>query len=330
MRRREFIAGLGGAAAWPVAVRAQRARAQRALPVVGVLYGGTLQPVAPGIATLRKGLSETGFGEGKDVEILQLVADWHYDRLPTLAAELVRRRVAVIYALWNVSALAAKSATETLPVVFAIAGDPVELGLVASLNRPGANVTGAFAGHVELVQKRLQLLQEIAPAARTVGILINPTSRVKDFDLREAETAARILGVTLVTLSAVAPSEIETALATKGQSIDALLIANDAMFYDPAALAPLVALTASHAVPTIYPSREFADAGGLMSYGTNLDDVTRVAGTYVGRILKGEKPAELAVQLVTRFEIVLNLKAAKALGLNVPPAILLRADEVIE
>ena len=326
MRRREFIAGLGGAAVWPLA-----ARAQRALPVVGVLYGGTLQPVPPGIPALRKGLSETGFVEGKDIEILQLVADWHYDRLPALAAELVRRRVAVIYALWNVSALAAKSATETLPVVFAIAGDPVELGLVASLNRPGANVTGAFAGYVTLVQKRLQLLQEIAPAARTVGILINPTSRVKDFDLREAETAARILGVTLVTLSAAAPGEIETALATnKGQSIDALLIANDAMFFDPAALATLVALTASHAVPTIYPSREFADAGGLMSYGTNLDDVTRVAGTYVGRILKGEKPAGLPVQLVNRFETVLNLKAAKALGLNVPPAMLLRADEVIE
>jgi putative ABC transport system substrate-binding protein len=184
---------------------------------------------------------------------------------------------------------------------------------------------------VVLVQKRLQLLQEIAPAARTVGFLINPTSRVKDFDLREVETAARILGITMVTLTATTPGEIEAALAlNKGQSVDALLIANDAMFYDPAAMTRLIALTASHAVPTIYYSREFVDAGGLMSYGANLDDVVRVAGTYVGRILKGEKPAELPVQLVTRFETVLNLKAAKALGLNVPPGILLRADEVIE
>jgi putative ABC transport system substrate-binding protein len=283
------------------------------------------------MAALRKGLSEAGFVEGNNVEILHLRADWQYDRLPALAAELVRRRVAVIFAQWNVSALAAKSATETLPVVFATGGDPVELGLVASLNRPGGNFTGAFLASVSLVQKRLQLLHEIVPAARTVGFLINPTSPQKDFDLREVETAARILGVTTVTLSAPTPSEIETAFATiKGQSIDALTIANDAMFYDPAALARLVALAASHAVPTVYQSREFADAGGLMSYGANTDDVVRLAGTYVGRILKGEKPADLPVQQVTRFETVLNLKAAKALGLDVPPATLLRADEVIE
>jgi putative ABC transport system substrate-binding protein len=326
VRRREFIAGLGAAAVWPIL-----ARAQQALPVVGVLYGGTAQSDGHWMAALRKGLSETGFVEGNNVEILHLRADWHYDLLPALAAELVCRRVAVIFAQWNVSALAAKSATETVPVVFATGGDPVELGLVASLNRPGANATGAFLASVALIQKRLQLLLEIVPAAKRVGFLVNPTSRQKDFDLREGETAARILGVTLVPLSAGTPGEIETALATiKGLNIDALLIANDAMFYDPAAVAQLVALAAGHAVPTIYVGREFVDAGGLMSYGGNTDEVVRLAGTYVGRILKGEKPADLPVQQVIRFETVLNLKAAKALGLNVPPTILLRADEVIE
>ena len=241
MNRRAFIAGLGSAAAWPVV-----ARAQQALPVVGVLIGGTAQPDGTGfvegnMAALRKGLSETGFVEGNNVEILLLGAEWQYDRLPALAAELVRRRVAVICALWNASAQVAKSTTETLPVVFVVGGDPVQLGLVASLNRPDANVTGVYILSAALVQKRLQLLHEIAPAARTVGFLFNPTSPQKDFDLREVETAARILGVTTVTLSAPTPSEIETALAPiKGQSINALLIGNDAMFYDPAAMARLV------------------------------------------------------------------------------------------
>jgi putative ABC transport system substrate-binding protein len=326
MKRRELIAGIGSAVAWPVV-----ARAQPALPVVGVLIGGKVQPDGYGMAALRKGLSEIGFVEGKNVEIQLLGADWHYDRLPALAAELVRRRVAVIFALWNVPALAAKSAAETLPVVFAVGGDPVELGLVARLNRPEANVTGVANLATALLQKRIELLHEIVPAARTVGFLINPTSRQKDFDLRELDTAARILGVTIETLNATTPSEIETALAPiKGHSIDALLIANDAMYLDPAATARLIALAASHAVPTMYYSREFVDAGGLMSYGPNLDDTVRLAGTYAGRILKGEKPADLPLQQATRVETVLNLKAAKALRLNVPPAILLRADEVIE
>jgi len=325
MNRREFFVGLG-AASWPLA-----ARAQPTSPVVGVLFGGTAQSDGHWMAALRKGLSETGFVEGDNVEILHLRAEWHYDRLPALAAELVRRRVAVIFAQWNVSAVVAKSATETLPVVFAVGGDPVELGLVARLDRPGANVTGVYQLAAATIQKRLQLLHEIVPAARTVGFLINPTSRQKDFDLREVETAARILGVTMVTLSAITPSEIEAALAPiKGQGINALLTANDAMFFDPSAVARLVTLAASHAVPTIYNGREFVDAGGLMSYGANTDDAVRLAGTYVGRILKGEKPADLPVQQATRVETVLNLKAAKALGLNVPTAILLRADEVIE
>jgi putative tryptophan/tyrosine transport system substrate-binding protein len=286
MRRREFIAGLGSAAAWPLAARAQ----QPTLPVFGVLFGGTAQPDGLGMAALHKGLGETGFVEGKNVEILHLGADWQYDRLPALATELVRRRVAVIFAPSNVPALAAKSATATLPVVFSIGGDPVQLGLVANLSRPDANVTGVYILAAALLQKRLELLHEIVPAARTVGFLINPTSRQKDFDLREVETAARILGVTVVTLSATTPSEIETALATiGGQSIDALLIANDAMFGDPAAAARLVAWAARHAVPAMYWSREFVDAGGLMSYGSNLDDTYRLAATYVGRILKGEK-----------------------------------------
>jgi putative ABC transport system substrate-binding protein len=322
VRRRDFIAGLGGAAAWPLMVRGQQA-----LPVVGVLFGGTAQSDGHWMAAFRQGLSQTGFVEGKDVEILHLTAEWHYDRLPALAAELVRRRVAAIFAQWNVSALAAKLATDMLPVVFAVGGDPVELGLVTRLNRPDANVTGVYTLSAALIQKRLQLLHEIVPTARTVGFLINPTSRQKDFDLREVGTAARILGVTMVTLSATTPSEIETALAPiKGQSIDALLIANDAMFIDPAAMTRLVTL----AVPTMYWGREFVDSGGLMSYGPNLDDVVRLAGTFVGRILKGEKPANLPVQQATRVETVLNLKAAKALGLAVPLTLRALATEVIE
>jgi putative ABC transport system substrate-binding protein len=215
--------------------------------------------------------------------------------------------------------------------VFAVGGDPVELGLVARLNHPDANVTGAYLLSAALVQKRLQLLQEIVPAARTVGFLFNPTSPQKDFDLREAEMAARILGVTMVTLSATTPSEIETALAPiKEQSINALLIGNDAMFYDPAAMARLVALAANHAVPTIYDGRQFVEAGGLMSYGANLDDTVRLAGTYVGRILKGEKPGDLPVQQATTVELTINLKTAKALGVTVPLTLRGRADEVIE
>jgi putative ABC transport system substrate-binding protein len=237
----------------------------------------------------------------------------------------------VIFAQWNVSAVVAKSATETLPVVFAVGGDPVELGLVARLDRPGANVTGVYQLAAATIQKRLQLLHEIVPAARTVGFLINPTSRQKDFDLREVETAARILGVTMMTLSATTPGEIETALAPiKGRRINALLLANEAMFYDPAAIARLVVLPASHAVPTMYNSREFVDAGGLMSYGPNLQDVVRLAGTYVGRILKGEQPADLPVQQSTKFELVINLKTAKALGLTIPETLLATADEVIQ
>jgi len=243
----------------------------------------------------------------------------------------VRRRVAVICALWNASAQVAKSATETLPVVFVVGGDPVQLGLVTRLDRPGANVTGGYQLSAALVQKRLQLLLEIVPAARTVGFLINPTSRQKDFDLREVETAARILGANMVILSATMPSEIEPALAPiKAQSIDALLIGNDAMFFDPAAIARLVALAATLAVPTFYQSRDFVDAGGLMSYGASLDDAVRLAGTYVGRILKGEKPANLPVQQATRVETVINLKTAKALGLTIPETLLATADEVIQ
>ena len=327
MRRRDFVAGLESTAAWPVV-----APAQRALPVVGVLVGGPAQlDEVYHMAALRKGLNEFGFVEGKNVEILYVGAEWQYDRLPALAAELVRRRVAVIFAMWNVPALFGKSATETLPVVFVVGGDPVQLGLVTRLNRPDANVTGGYLLSAALIQKRLQLLLEIVPAARTVGFLINPTSRQKDFDLREVETAARILGVTMVTLSAITPSEIEAALAPiKGQGINALLTANDAMFFDPAAVARLVTLAASHAVPTIYNGREFVDAGGLMSYGANTDDAVRLAGTYVGRILKGDKPADLPVQQITKIDLVINLKTAKALGLTIPETLLATADEVIQ
>ena len=248
LRRREFIAGLGGAAASPLAVRAQ----QSAMPVVGVLFGGKAQADGPGTpALVGKALSETGFVEGKNVEILRLGAEWQYDRLPALAAELVRRRVAVIFALWNAPALAAKSATETLPVVFAVGGDPVELGLVARLNRPDGNVTGVYNLGTTLLQKRLQLLHEIVPAARTVGFLINPTSRQKDFDLREVETAARILGITMVTLSATTPGEIETAIIALGREPGGGLVVMPDVFMG------------THRVPIISAAAREQRTGGL-------------------------------------------------------------------
>jgi putative ABC transport system substrate-binding protein len=321
MRRREFIAGLGVAAAWPLV-----ARAQQGLPVIGVL---PTPPDAAVIAPFHKGLGEQGYVEGGNVEILYPAAQLRNEGLPQWAAELARRRVAVIFAFSADSALAAKSATETIPIVFATGADPVELGLVASLNRPGGNVTGVSYLATELVAKRLALLHEIAPAETSIGYLVNPIGAQTAAQAREANIAARTLGVRLVTLNASTPCDIERDFAILvEQRIGGLLVDADGLFVVQAA--QITALATRHRVPAIYPIREFVDADGLMSYGASISNAFRIAGTYAGRILKSEKPADLPVQRSIRIEMVLNLKAAKALGLVVPPSILALADEVIE
>jgi putative ABC transport system substrate-binding protein len=324
MRRREFITLLGGAAAWPLA-----ARAQRAVPVIGYLSSATESVGAPMAASFRQGLREEGYVEGRNVEILFRWFEYQYDRLPALAADLVRRRVDAIFAIGETIALTAKAATSTIPILFAFGGDPVAIGLVPSLNRPGGNVTGATNLATELVAKQLELLHEIVPAVTSIGFLVQPDSSPDiPTKITEAETAARILGVRLIVLNASTPSDIEAAFATLvGQQIGALIVSDSALL---SPWSQVVALAASHAVPAIYGLREHVGAGGLMSYGARLSDTVRVAGTYVGRILKGEKPADLPVQRSTRIETVLNLKTAKALGIEVPPNVLVLADQVIE
>jgi putative ABC transport system substrate-binding protein len=318
VRRRDFIAGLGGTAAWPLAARAQ----QRPVPVIGYL-GGLPSPA------FLQGLGELGYVEGRNVEILSRGANFIYDRIPALAADLVRHRVAVIYAN-AASALVAKAATATIPIVFATSADPVELGLVASLNRPGGNVTGVTTLAQESTAKRLELLHEIVPAVTTIGFLVNPTGPTAQAEIREAGAAAQVLGVRLVILNASNLSEIGATFATLvEQRIGALLVGGDGLFLFRAG-AQIVALTGLYKVPASYTRRGEVLGGGLMSYGARLFDADRLAGTYVGRILKGEKPADLPVQQPTRLELVLNLKTAKALGLKVPDKLLVFADEVIE
>jgi putative tryptophan/tyrosine transport system substrate-binding protein len=296
------------------------------VPVVGYL-GGSMKSLS--VPAFRQGLGELGYVEGQNVEILYHNAQFQYDRLPALAADLVRRRVAVIFAAETQAAVPAKLATATIPIVFSIGGDPVELGLVASINRPGGNVTGVTFRTQELTAKRLELLHEIVPAAMPIGLLVNPTNNTVKAEIGVAEAAARVLGVRLVIQNASNRKEIDPAFAILvEQRIGALLVSNDLLFGVQGA--QIVALAARHAVPAIYARRGEVEAGGLMSYGANLSDARRLAGTYVGRILKGEKPAELPVQQSTRFEMVLNLKVAKALGIEVPTATLLRADAVIE
>ena len=325
MRRREFIAGVG-AAAWPLAGRAQRLT----MPVIGYLNPESLQSRSDVIRAFRQGLAETGFVEGQNVLIEYRHAESQYDRLPTLATELVRHSVAVIVAGPTSAALAAKAATTRIPIVFEVGGDPVELGLVASLNRPGGNLTGVTTLTLEVVAKRLELLHELVPAATSIALLLNPATRnTADAQTKEAQRAATALGLRLQILNASSQIEIEIAFAALAQQrASALLVSPDPFFTDRRE--QIIAMTARSAIPTIYAWREYAAAGGLISYGTSRIDAYRLVGTYAGRILKGEKPADLPVQQSTKVELVLNMKTAKALGLTFPLTLLGRADEVIE
>jgi putative ABC transport system substrate-binding protein len=321
MKRRDFITLLGGAAVWPLAARAQQAK----LPVIGYLSTGS--PPVP--AAFRQGLSETGYVEGRNVAIEYRWAENQFDRLPALAADLVRRQVTVIYAGAIRSALAAKAATTTIPIVFNTGADPVQFGLVASLSRPGGNLTGVSNLNEEVAPKRLELLHEVVPAATLIGLLLNPTNPVTEVFLRDQQAAARILGLQLHVLHASTERDLDAAFATLVQlRAGALVIGQDAFFADRSEL--LAALALRHAVPAIYQNREFVAAGGLMSYGGSIGDSNRLAGVYTSRILKGEKPSDLPVQQASKFELVINLKTAKALGLTVSNQMQLLADEVIE
>jgi putative tryptophan/tyrosine transport system substrate-binding protein len=328
MQRREFIAGLGSAAAWPVVARAQ----QRRLPVIGFLDGAGRDEGPMPFRAFHKGLSEQGFVEGRNVEILYRYAKTQYDRLPSLAADLVNRRVDVIVAVSSSSpALAAKAATSTIPIVFANGGDPVRDGLVASLNRPDGNVTGVMILVGELHTKRLEILHELVPTATSIGYLVNPARGAQAVEAEKVlENAARSMGVRMVFANATTLEEIEPAVQMLvAQGIGALYAGSDLLFaiYGPKIVPPLAA---RFKLPAIYHLRASVDAGGLISYGTDTAEAWRIVGTYAGRILNGEKPADLPVQRSTLFQTVLNLKAAKALGIEVPQATLLRADEVIE
>jgi putative tryptophan/tyrosine transport system substrate-binding protein len=325
VHRRAFITMLGGAAAaWPLAARAQ----QPAMPVIGFLHSGSPEPNAKRLAGFRKGLSEAGFVEGKTVAIEFRWAGGEDDRLPELAADLVRRRVAVIATLSSTAAaVAAKAATSTVPIYFLIADPPVELGLVSSLNRPGGNATGITTLAVEVAAKRLSLLRQLVPQALSIALLLKPSHPSAKQVTESLQAAARTLGVQLDVLEASTDREIEDAYLALRPG-DALLVATDPFFF--LRRAQLVALSARYGVPTIYDSREFGEAGGLMSYGPNHARLWEQAGTYVGRILKGEKPSDLPVTQAAIFEMVINLKTARTLGLNVPDRLLALADEVIE
>jgi putative ABC transport system substrate-binding protein len=328
MQRREFITLLGGAAvAWPLAARAQ----QPAMPVIGLLGSESLAPWASRMRAFHQGLSETGYIDGRSVAIEYRWAEGRNDRLPELAADLVRRRVSVIAAPGSTpAALAAKAATSTIPIIFWVGGDPVELGLVASLRRPGGNLTGLTTLNQKLAAKRLELLHEVVPRTRSMALLVNPTSpSLTKTSIEDAQEAARSLGLKLHVLNASNDRELDAAFAAFAKlRAGGLVMGTDAFF--SSRLEQLSALAIRHAVPTIYQFREFAAAGGLMGYGGSLTEAFRGTGVYTGRILKGDKPADLPVQQVTKIELYINLKTAKALGLSIPNTLFARANEVIE
>ena len=323
MKRREFITLVGGTViAWPLSARAQQ-------PVIGILLGGTPAADAFRVEAIRQGLTESGYVEGQNVAIEYRWAENQYDRLPALAADLVSRQVSVLIAMGNAPVVTARASTTTIPIVFEIGDDPVKLGLVASLARPGGNLTGINFFAAELAAKQFEVLHETLPKGAVIGLLENPTNPNADHVRRELQAASDSLGRTLLIARAVVERDIEPAVSNLVQRrIGGLFVRSDLLFNGRPKL--LVALANRHALPAIYLLREFATAGGLMSYGASLVDALRQVGDYTGRILKGEKPANLPVMQSAKVELVINLKTAKALGLEIPPSLLARADEVIE
>jgi ABC-type uncharacterized transport system substrate-binding protein len=324
VRRRKFIALIGGAAvAWPPAVRAQQA-----MPVIGFLSPTSPEPTTERLRAIRRGLKDTGFVEGENVAIEYRWAEGQFDRLPTLAAELVRRQVAVIAAN-GPAALAAKAATTTIPIVFAIGDDPVKQGLVASLGRPGGNLTGVNFFTAEVGAKRLELLRELVPTATRVAVLVNPTGNNAETTSKDMQAAARAMGLQIQVIRASSSREINAAFAMFARERpDALLIGADPYFNSRRV--QMVQLAARHAVPATYAGRDYSEVGGLMSYGASLADAFRQMGVYTGHILKSAKPADMPVVQSSKFELVINAETARMLGLTVPPSVLARADEVIE